>query len=100
LVTGRIDTDIPAGLAGGVLVARFLSEGTTMATRFAEALKRVPACVECDDVADGDMDHLIYRVEHVVDIRQDEGSESIYSAAEARACRNWLKRFAPRSEYV
>jgi len=75
------------------------NEGTAM-TRFAEALKRVPACVECDDVADGDMDHLIYRVEHVVDIRQDEGSESIYSAAEARACRNWLKRFAPRSEYV
>jgi hypothetical protein len=71
-----------------------------MRTRFAEALKRVPACVECDDVADGDMDHLIFRVEHVVDIRQDEGSESIYSAAEARACRNWLKRFAPRSEYV
>ena len=76
-----------------------LSEGTTM-TRFAAALKAVPACVECDDVADGDMDHLIYRVEHVVDIRQDEGSESIYSAAEARACRNWLRRFAPQSEYV
>jgi hypothetical protein len=69
-------------------------------TRFAAALKAVPACVECDYVEPGDMDHLIYRVEHVVDIRQDEGSESIYSAAEARACRNWLKRFAPRSEYV
>ena len=70
------------------------------ATAFAAALKKVPACVECDDVEPGDMDHLIFRVEHVVDIRQDEGSESIYSAAEARACRAWLKRFAPRSQYV
>ena len=53
-----------------------------------------------DDVADGDLQHLIFRVEHVVDIRQDEGSESCYTAAEARACRNWLRKWAPKSQYA
>lgn len=71
-----------------------------MAADYAAALKRVPACVETDDVADGDLQHLIFRVEHVVDIRQDEGSESCYTAAEARACRNWLRKWAPKSQYA
>ena len=75
-------------------------EGMTMAADYAAALKRVPACVETDDVADGDLRHLIFRVEHVVDIRQDEGSEAVYTAAEARACRNWLRKWAPKSQYA
>ena len=69
-------------------------------SHYAAALRRVPACVETDDVADGDLQHLVFRVEHVVDIRQDEGSESCYTAAEARACRNWLRKWAPKSRYA
>lgn len=65
---------------------------------FIRALDTVPFCVDTEGIEDGDMDHLIFRVEHPVCLRQE--GEDFYTAAEARKCRKWLRKWAPQSEYA
>ena len=57
-----------------------------------KALAKVPDCVDLDGL-DGTFEHVVFRVEHVVDVFRDEG-EDIYTAKEANACQKWLRMYA------
>lgn len=63
------------------------------------AMKHIPECVELEDLDKvSTWQHVIYRVEHVVDV-YEEGND-FYTRPEAVACRNWLAEYAPNSEYA
>ena len=61
------------------------------------AMKKVPSCVELDQL-DGTWEHVVFRVEHPVCIRSE--GEDFYTLREARSCQRWLKKHAPQSEYA
>jgi hypothetical protein len=62
-----------------------------------KAIERVPRCVEMEDL-DGTFEHVIFRVEHVVMTYQEE--RDFYTRLQADACRKWLQKYAPESEYA
>jgi hypothetical protein len=62
------------------------------------AYNQVPSCVELEKLdATHTFRHVIFRVEHVVDVYNDDG-DAFYTKKEATACRKWLKEFAPQSK--
>ncbi len=63
-----------------------------------KAVDKVPDCVELEDLDDDTWNHVVFRVEHVVDVFQGDG-EDFYTKREAKACQRWLKKHAPESEY-
>ena len=65
-----------------------------------KAFAKVPECVELEQLdAKETFQHVIFRVEHVVEIFRVDGDD-VYSRREANACRRWLKKFASCSEYA
>lgn len=71
-----------------------------LTTQQLKAVAKVPECVELEQLdAKDTFSHVIFRVEHVVEIFAADG-EDVYSRREANACRRWLKKFAPASEYA
>jgi hypothetical protein len=62
----------------------------------AEALLRIPDCVDVDDM-DGTWENIVFRVENVVINYLKRG---IYTTQEATSCRSWLRRYAPGSMYA
>jgi hypothetical protein len=62
-----------------------------------KAVKSVPSCVDKSEL-DGTFEHVVFRVEHVVDLFLD--GEDAYTKREARSCVSWLKKNAPHSDYA
>ena len=62
-----------------------------------EAVRRVPRCVDMEHM-DGTWEHVVFRVEHPVDVRSE--GEDLYTLREARNCQRWLRQYAPESPYA
>jgi hypothetical protein len=62
-----------------------------------KALRKVPRCVELEDL-DGTWEHVVFRVEHVVMLRSE--GEDFYTRREAEACRRWLAKHAASSKFA
>ena len=69
-------------------------------TEFEKAMWATPACGEVCDVKPEDMKHLIFCVEHPVDVYQCDGDDGFYTKREAAACKRWLRKWAPKSPYA
>lgn len=70
---------------------------TTLSAAQINALRKVPCCVELEDM-DGTWEHVVYRVEHPVILRMQ--GENFYTRREAVSCRKWLEKYAPESQYA
>jgi hypothetical protein len=63
------------------------------------AARKIPRCVNVDCIDHiGTWSHVVFRVEHVVESRQVR--EDFYTQREANACKRWLAKYCPNSEYA
>ena len=62
-----------------------------------KAIAKIHDCVELEQI-DGTWEHYVFRVEHPVCLWLE--GERFYTKRETRACLNWLKTYAPESEYA
>lgn len=60
------------------------------------AEKDVPYCVDLEGVKD--FGHMVSQVEHVVAVHTD--SPEYYTKREVQLCVEWLRIYAPASEYA
>lgn len=63
------------------------------------AYHAVPQCVETDCLDQIDtFAHVTFRVEHPIELFTE--GEDFCNKREAKACQNWLKKYAPHSKYA
>lgn len=70
---------------------------STLTREQEKAVSKIHHCVELEQM-DGTWEHYVFRVEHPVCIWLE--GERYYTLRETRACLNWLKKYAPESEYA